>query len=62
MAAQIAKFDAIALSAAKRFIKPIPYDELNREIEIVSELFSRPAVIEGLRKFVENTNALPYLP
>jgi len=62
MAAQIAKFDAVTLRAAKRFIKPIPYDELNREIETVSELFGRPAVIEGLRKFVESMNVLPHLP
>jgi hypothetical protein len=26
------------------------------------KLFSRPAVESGLRKFVESTDALPYLP
>jgi enoyl-CoA hydratase/carnithine racemase len=61
-AAQIKKFDAAPRIAAKRFIKPIPYDELHREIEIFCELFSRPALMEGLRKFVEGTEVLPYLP
>jgi hypothetical protein len=47
---------------AKRLIKPIPYDELNSEIEIFSELFGRPAVLEGLRKFIESSDVMPYLP
>lgn len=61
-AAQIQKFDRHTTTAAKRFIKPIPYDELRREIEIFCELFTRPAVEAGLQKFVESTDALPYLP
>ena len=61
-AAQIKKFDAAARIAAKRFLKPIPRDELQDEIEIFCELFSRPAVVEGLRKFVESNDVLPYLP
>jgi enoyl-CoA hydratase/carnithine racemase len=61
-AAQIAKFDRETARAAKRFVKPIPHDELRREIEIFCELFTRPAVDAGLRKFVESTDALPYLP
>ena len=61
-AAQLAKFDRQTVIAAKRFIKPIPREELQREIEIFCELFSRPAVEAGLRKFVESTDALPYLP
>jgi hypothetical protein len=35
---------------------------LQREIDIFCELFARPAVQEGLRKFVESTDAQPYLP
>ena len=62
MAGQIKRLDVAARIAAKRFIKPIPRDELHREIEIFSQLFSQPAVMEGLRKFVESTNVLPYLP
>jgi len=61
-AAQLAKFDRETSIAAKRFIKPVPHDELRREVEIFCELFTRPAVEAGLRKFVESTDALPYLP
>jgi enoyl-CoA hydratase/carnithine racemase len=61
-AAQIGKFDRATSAAAKRFIKPIPYAELWQEIEIFCELFARPAVEAGLRKFVESTDAQPYLP
>src|SRR6204780_1969847 len=61
-AAQLKKFDRNTALAAKRFIKQIPYEELRREIDIFCELFMRPAVEKGLRKFVESKDALPYLP
>ena len=61
-AAQLKKFDRNTAIAAKRFIKPIPYDELRKEIDMFCDLFMRPAVDAGLRKFVESTDALPYLP
>jgi len=61
-ASQIHKFDRETAIVAKRFIKPIPYEDLRREIEIFCELFSRPAVEAGLKKFVESTDAMPYLP
>ena len=61
-AAQIQKFDRETAIVAKRFIKPIPYEDLRREIEIFCELFSRPAVEAGLKKFVESINTMPYLP
>jgi len=61
-AAQMGKFDRNTAAAAKKFIKPIPYDELRREIELFCELFAQPAVEAGLKKFVESTNAQPYLP
>jgi enoyl-CoA hydratase len=61
-AAQLAKFDRTTSIEAKRFIKPIPHEELKREIDLFCELFSRPAVEAGLRKFVESTDAQPYLP
>jgi enoyl-CoA hydratase len=61
-AAQLAKFDRNTAAQAKRFIKPLPQEELHREIDIFCELFIRPAVEAGLRKFVESTDALPYLP
>lgn len=61
-AAQVAKFDGSARAAAKKFIKPVPREELRREIEIFCELFSRPAVMAGLKKFVENTGPMPHQP
>jgi enoyl-CoA hydratase/carnithine racemase len=61
-AAQVKKFDRATSAAAKSFMKPIPYAELRQEIEIFCELFTRPAVEAGLRKFVESSDALPYLP
>lgn len=61
-AAQITKFDRHTSISAKQFIKPIPYNELRREIEIFCSLFARPAVEEGLRRFIESTDKQPYLP
>jgi len=61
-AAQIGKFDRETAVAAKRFIKPIPHDELRHEIDVFCELFSRSAVQAALKKFVESTDAQPYLP
>jgi enoyl-CoA hydratase len=61
-AAQVTKFDRATSAAAKRFLKPLPTEELRREIDIFCELLAKPAVLEGLRKFIENTTAHPYLP
>lgn len=61
-AAQLKKFDRETAMAAKKFIKPIPREELAREIDLFCELFVRPAVESGLRKFVESADTLPYLP
>jgi enoyl-CoA hydratase len=61
-AAQLKKFDRQTAVAAKKFVKPIPYEELKKEIDIFCELFTSPAVEAGLRKFVESTDAQPYLP
>jgi hypothetical protein len=61
-AAQIAKYDAVTRAAAKKFIKPIPHDELRREIDLFCELFTRPAVMAALKKFVEDASPMPYLP
>jgi len=61
-AVQLRKFDRATAVAAKKFIKPIPHEELQRETEIFCELFARPAVQAGLQKFVESTDAQPYLP
>ena len=61
-AAQLLKYDRHTAGVCKKFAKPIPLEDLRRETEIFCELFARPAVIEALRKFVESTDAHPYLP
>jgi enoyl-CoA hydratase/carnithine racemase len=61
-AAQLSKFDRETAIAAKRFIKPIPHEELRQEIDIFCDLFERPAVQAGLKKFVESADTQPYLP
>lgn len=61
-AAQIVKFDGVTRAAAKKFIKPIPHDELRQEIDLFCDLFARPAVMAALKKFVESNDAMPYLP
>jgi len=61
-AAQVTKFDPTTRTAAKKFIKPIPREELRQEIAIFCELFTRQAVMAGLKKFVENTGPMPYQP
>jgi enoyl-CoA hydratase/carnithine racemase len=61
-AAQVKKFDRATRIAAKRFVKPIPREDLRREIDLFCELFGRPAVEAGLGKFVASRDALPYLP
>jgi enoyl-CoA hydratase len=61
-AAQLAKFDRQTASAAKKFIKPIPHEELREEIDLFCRLFAEPAVEAGLKKFVQSTDAQPYLP
>src|SRR6202050_4655052 len=61
-AAQIVKFDGVTRAAAKKFIKPIPHEELRPEIDLFCDLFARPTVMAALKKFVESTDAMPYLP
>jgi enoyl-CoA hydratase/carnithine racemase len=61
-AAQLNKFDRATATVAKSFIKSMPHEELRREIDIFCDLFTRPTVEAGLRRFVESTDALPYLP
>ena len=61
-AAQISKFDGVTRAAAKKFIKPVPHEELRREIDLFCELFARPTVMTALKKFAESADAMPYLP
>ncbi|HKM84501.1 MAG TPA: enoyl-CoA hydratase/isomerase family protein [Candidatus Acidoferrum sp.] len=62
MAQQVTKFDAETRVAAKKFLKPIPYQELQREIGLFCKLFSRPVVMESLRRFVETDDPMKHLP
>ena len=62
LAAQSGKFDAAARRAAKKFIKPLPVDELARERALFVELAQGPALLAALRRFVESTDLRPYLP
>jgi enoyl-CoA hydratase/carnithine racemase len=62
MAQQVTKFDAETRAAAKKFLKPIPYAELNKEIDLFCKLFARPVVMESLRRFVETDDPMKHLP
>lgn len=62
MAQQVTKFDAETRAAAKKFLKPIPYAELNKEIKLFCKLFARPVVMESLRRFVETDDPMKHLP
>ena len=62
MAQQVTKFDAETRVAAKKFIKPTPHAELQREIALFCRLFNRPVVMESLRRFVESDDPMKHLP
>jgi enoyl-CoA hydratase/carnithine racemase len=62
MAQQVTKFDAATRVAAKKFVKPIPDEVLKKEIDLFCELFSRPVVMESLRRFVETDDPMKHLP
>jgi enoyl-CoA hydratase/carnithine racemase len=62
MAQQVIKFDPYTRAAAKKFIKPIPHDDLKKEIDLFCELFVRPAVMESLRRFAETDDPMKHLP
>ena len=61
-AQQITKFDPQTRAAAKKFLKPIPHQELKREIALFCRLFNRPVVMESLRRFVETDDPMKHLP
>jgi len=62
IAAQTTKYDPETRKAAKKFVKPVPYADLKREIDIFCKLFARPPVLASLKKFVESSDTMPYLP
>jgi len=62
MAQQVTKFDPETRVAAKKFIKPIPLAELNKEIALFCTLFDRPVVMESLKRFVDSDEPMKHLP
>lgn len=61
-ARQATKFEPDAAITAKRFIKPLPAEELAQEKEHFLRLAKKPPLREALRKFVESEDIRPYLP
>lgn len=62
VAEQACRFDAVTAAKAKRFTKPHPAEELAEEKALFCELFTSPVVEAALQRFVESTDAMPYLP
>ena len=62
VAEQACRFDATTAARAKKFIKPLPVEELAEEKALFCELFTSPVVAAALKRFVESTDAMPYLP
>ena len=62
VAEQAARFDPETTRAAKRFLKPIPRAELEREKDLFIELLASPTVERALDKFVHSSDVRPYLP
>ena len=62
VAAQAARFDHATTAKGKRFCKPVPRAELEREKDLFVEMLGSPVVEAALRRFVESTDVRPYLP
>ena len=60
-ARQAARFDAAAQRTCKRFIKPVPYAELDLEKQLFKRLAVQPAFEAALKKFAESKDLRPYL-
>jgi len=61
-ARQATKFDREAAKTCKRFMKPLPVEELAQEKEHFIRLAQRPVLKLALQKFVESDDPRPYLP
>jgi enoyl-CoA hydratase/carnithine racemase len=61
-ARQCTKFDPEAAAACKRFMKPLPREQLRLEKEQFLRLANRPFLKAALKKFVESSDVRPYLP
>jgi len=62
VAKQAARFDRHTMATAKAYLKPIPKERLEEEREHFVKLFTRPAVLESLTRFVQSNDVRPYLP
>ncbi|MEM6957869.1 MAG: enoyl-CoA hydratase/isomerase family protein [Myxococcota bacterium] len=62
VAEQATRFDAQTTAHAKRFAKPFPRAELEREKDLFIEMMASPVVEAALKRFVESTDVRPYLP
>jgi enoyl-CoA hydratase/carnithine racemase len=61
-ARQATKFDPDAAATCKRFMKPLPREQLAEEKEHFIRLANRPFLKAALKRFVESDDVLPYLP
>jgi len=61
-AQQAALFLPSARRAAKRFIKPLPAEELAQEKTMFLSMFRDPAVKAALAEFASRTDPMPYQP
>ena len=61
-AGQCTKFDPDAARTCKRFMKPLPREQLDEEKEHFIRLANRPLLKAALKKFVESDDPRPYLP
>lgn len=62
LAEQAARFEPHVSHAAKRFAKPIPRAELEREKRIFCELCTSPVLEAALARFDRDEGPMPYLP
>jgi len=62
VAEQACRFDPMTTAKAKGFAKPHPAEALAREKALFCELFTSPVVEAALERFVQSTDAMPYLP
>lgn len=61
-ARQAARFEPEVVRAAKPFVKPIPRDRLDAEIELFLTMLRSRTVEAALERFVHSTDVRPYLP
>ncbi len=62
VAEQAARFDPETTRLAKRFTKPLPREELDREKDLFVEMMGSPVVVRALEKFTTSDDVRPYLP